>query len=449
MRNGSITARFPRTRAGSLTMVATVLCAVSVGARAQGVDSAGTGAAFATFEAACRGTATSLWGARLCGPLALVHRQTRLAISNRTLPAAGLEPRGTVWVGRLPDSVLIANTSFRWHGVDYAMVVLPLPADAFDRTALLAHESFHRIQRSLGLAALELPNTHLDERDGRMWLRLELQALAHALTTRGSAQRQHARTALAFRAERHRLFPSFAAAEDSLEIHEGLVEYTGQAVAAWKSNLGPLRHVRAIDAVTRRPSFVRSFAYATVPALGLLLDQLSPGWHQQMSRQRSLARMLASVVGTGVDVGRGSTLVAMAQPYGYQAVYDAETSRERARLERVAAFMRALVVGPVLRLEQDQLMRSFDPNALVAMDTLGIAYPTGEFVGPWGRLTVDAASDGALLSSDMRLLRVSAPPDYDGRTLKGKGWVLELAEGWTVRTGARDGDVVATRVPND
>lgn len=103
------------------------------------------------------------------------------------------------------------------------------------------------------------------QRAGRTWLRLEVQALAYALTTRGEAQRAHAHAALAFRAHRQRLFPDARAREDSLELQEGLAEHAGQVVASARSTLGPLRTVRTMDGVMRRPSYVRSFAYATGP----------------------------------------------------------------------------------------------------------------------------------------------------------------------------------------
>ena len=41
------------------------------------------------------------------------------------------------------------------------------------------------------------------------------------------------------------------------------------------------------------PSFVRSFAYATGPAYGLLLDQADPGWKEKLGSGRRLDELLA------------------------------------------------------------------------------------------------------------------------------------------------------------
>ena len=427
-----------RLRHGLSLLAACASVATSLGA--QRADTAGVGAALAAFQSRCRETAASLWGTRLCGGIVLVDPSSRVVVTNRRLPDAGLSAAGSLWVGRLPDSVMVANTAFQWHGEALAMVMLPLSSDDFDRTTLLAHESFHRIQKSLGLWIREQPSVHLDERAGRTWLRLEVQALAYALTTRGEAQRAHARAALAFRAHRQRLFPDARAREDSLELQEGLAEHAGQVVASARSTLGTLRTVRTMDGVMRRPSYVRSFAYATGPAYGLLLDQFAPGWRTRIARVRSLAGLLTAALGTPLRDTTESALVALAQPYGYPAVDAAEADREARRNAQLAAVRTTLVDGPVVRLTQRGVMRSFDPNTLIAMDSLGMAYPTGEFGAAWGKLVVSEGSDGALLSSDFALLRIAGPPAIDGRTVRGKGWVLELAEGWQLVPGARAGD---------
>ena len=51
-----------------------------------------------------------------------------------------------------------------------------------------------------------------------------------------------------------------------------------------------LRVVRAMDAVERNPTLVRSFAYATGPALGLLLDRWAPGWQRRVASGTAMVR---------------------------------------------------------------------------------------------------------------------------------------------------------------
>ena len=82
----------------------------------------------------------------------------------------------------LPDKINIANTSIYWNGRSWAMIMFPLPEGKHDRLNILSHELFHRSQPSLGFHMPNTDNNHLDQRDGRVYLRLELEALRKALT---------------------------------------------------------------------------------------------------------------------------------------------------------------------------------------------------------------------------------------------------------------------------
>ena len=66
-----------------------------------------------------------------------------------------------------------------------------------------------------------------------------------------------------------------------------------------------------------------------------------------------------------------------------------------------------------------------------------VAYPTATITDVWGVLTV---TDGALIDGDWSAVTVTAPENADALT--GDGWSLDLAEGWRIAPGARDGDFV-------
>jgi hypothetical protein len=390
-------------------------------------------AALREFAAACAREATRLWGRSLCGPLLLVDPATRRAV-------------GTGFVGTLPDSVPIANTSVRWAGARWAMVLLPLPRDRFARLRLLAHESFHREQPALGFPTASPVSPHLDERDGRLWLRLELRAWAAALRTPGRKARGHVVDALRFRARRHELYPGADTLEAALERHEGLAEYTGARLALDVTGAPPGRVADDLAAFERRPTYVRSFAYATGPALGLLLDRFAPGWRGRVRETPDLARALAGAMRLGETAGAEPERAAWARAerYGGAAVAAEEDAREAARARRAAELRALLVDGPALVLPMDAVQMSFDPNTLVPLAGLGTVYPTGTFRGAWGTLVVTGG--GALVAGDFRTIRVRPPTDTAARPLGADGWTLELAPGWTVRPSlSRPGDVEVKR----
>ncbi len=81
--------------------------------------------------------------------------------------------------------------------------------------------------------------------------------------------------------------------------------------------------------------------------------------------------------------------------------------------------------------------RNFNPQTLVPMPPYGTYYPTGTFAADWGKLQVE--SGGALVSPDNRSLRIPAPLDLEARPIRGPGWVLQLAPGWTIRPSERPG----------
>jgi len=268
-------------------------------------------------------------------------------------------------------------------------------------------------------------------------LRLELRALARALRTNGEESREAVKDALAFRAARYKLFPDAKIQEAALEMQEGLPEYTGTVLALGDARESIIRVARATEDFEDQTSFSRSFAYATGPALGLLLDRFQPNWRESFTRETNLAAMLSASVGTGTtDHG---------YQYGYQAVASDEHEREARHQKQLTQYRATFFDGPTLQFPKtEELYRSFNPYNLVSLGEQGTVYPTGTFTSRWGKLHVEDV--GALLSADNQSLRVVAPKDGASRT--GPGWKLELAPGWTIRTASRPGDFEVAPQPN-
>ncbi|MEO5815953.1 MAG: hypothetical protein ABIT20_11805 [Gemmatimonadaceae bacterium] len=391
-----------------------IVLALLAALQAQSVDSAASHDALREATTACQQDAGALWGRSLCGPIALVDRRTRQVIANDTNP-----PRGAVF----------ANTSVTWAGRSWAMVVLPLPTDRFDRVALVMHEVFHREQAALGLAGMDPPNNQLDQRDGRRWFRLELRALAAALETDDRTARSHIEDALSFRARRRALYPLADSLEPALEMQEGLAEYTGDRIAMTLTGETASRVARRVREFQSTPTYVRSFAYATGPALGLLLDRFAVGWRDELARTPDPARILARRMRFQPprDAER------RARRYGVAAIDRDEAARDAARRGPMRAYRKNLVDGPVLTLTQSSLNRNFDPQSLVGFDIMNTIYPTGVFSAAWGSLEV--TSGGTLVANDFGRIQVGAPaamPSPDARVIRGDGWVLTLGPEWSM-----------------
>ncbi len=377
-----------------------------------------------------------LWGETLYGPMMFVDRATRNVVANEADAKGALQGSREVWGGRLPDAVLIANTAIEWSGVHWTMVGWPLPEDRHSREKLMMHECFHRVQKNLGLELQDRPCGHLDSKDGRVWLKLEWRALGEALLARGTARHRTVQDALLFRAYRRSLFPGAAETERDMELSEGLAEYTGIRLSARSEAQALTDALVGLDLGARKPTFVRSFAYASGPAYGLLLDSSDPGWRRRVKEQPDLGDLLLKALAIRVAPGWKSQALHRATTYGLQGLVQDEARREGARKTLVMHFQSKLVDGPVLVIPRTKDFNySFDPSHLLPLEGHGMAYPAIKVSGPWGLME---ASGGALMTAED--LRIPAPEDPQSRPLKGAGWSLELTAGWTLVPGSRKGD---------
>jgi len=399
--------------------------------------------AFGEAEEAALADGGKLWGRELLGPILFADPATRTVAANQPDEKEQLVEKEGVFVGTLPPDVGIANTATDWAGVHWTMVAWPLPGDRIARTQLLMHESFHRIQPGLRHGGGDPLNNHLDSEAGRIWLRLEFRALAQALVRRDEPRALALEDALVFRVRRRALFPGAGAKESTFERNEGLAEYTGLRLCGLEG--APLceRAAARLKRDESSASFVRSFAYATGPAYGILLDELGADWRPSIDPKADLAALLAHAVEWKVP----SDLAAEAE--GRSARYDASqvAAAERTRaVERAALDARnraRFVDGPVLVLPcGGKANFSFNPNDITPLEPLGSVYGTVYLVDDWGVL--DVKSEGALLirnpNGSLQAARVGAPSDAALRPVAGDGWSLTLNQGWTIAPGERAGD---------
>jgi hypothetical protein len=417
----------------------------------QEIDTARALSALRDAKASCQADAGMLWKRSLCGPIAVVDRQTRLVIANDTPSGKHFLRVGDAFVTTLPENQYVANTSFAWGGRTWTMVALPLPADRFARVDLVMHEVFHREQEALGLRQPDALNNQLDMRAGRTWLRLEYRALARALESLpdGAKARHHIESALLFRAQRRSLYPGSDSLEATLEIQEGLPEYTGQRLAMTLTGEGPARVARYVRDYETTPTFVRAFAYGTGPALGILLDQFRPDWRDAVRSNRDVANLLVLAIHFQRPRNLADRARAHAQEYGWDEVDRSEAVRDSIRAPAMREYRARFGDGPTVTLRQsmDSLSWSYDPTELIGFDLSSTIYPSGNFSASWGKLTVEHG--GVLVQNDFSRIRIGAPASAvagAAREVKGDGWTLLLNPGWSLQPDpSRPGSLVAAK----
>lgn len=386
-----------------------------------------------------------LWGVSLYGPILFVEASTRFVVSNHTDSRGVLESRDGVFIGKLPEDVGVANTAVLWAGVEWTMLMWPLPEQRYARRRLLAHEMFHRIQDDLGLGSSEPTNTHLDTREGRTWMRLEWRALREALL-RPSERRRAIEDALLFRATRRAIFPDKAADERALELNEGLAEYTGYKASTLPEHVLPDRAAIQLDRYDERPNFVRNFAYASGPAYGLLLDASDAAWRSFLTLESDLGDELGRALGIDAPGDPREHAQQRLKLYDGDQVVASEHARDAERLAQQEQFESRFQNHAVLRVRPtDSFRYTFNPNAVRAFGDVGTVYLTTRVTDRWGVLEVE--SGGALMVREGgRIAHVvlPAPVDPSATPLTGDGWTLELSEGWTLTRDANGRDWTLT-----
>jgi hypothetical protein len=385
------------------------------------VDQQRAAAYFKEAAALCARENGRIWGQSLCGPMVFTDPVTHTTATNQAPPDA-----------KPPAMLGFANSAIDWGGTRWSTYVWQgIPTDEHARGRLMMHELFHRIQPDLGLFVREGRNEHLDTLHGRYWIELEWRALAGALAASGPARTTAIRDALAFRAARRKQFPAAAVNEGLLEINEGLAQYTGTVASSASPAEAVADAVNQLKQAESNPTFIRTFAYPSGAAYGILLDGFAPGWTRRIKATDDIGQLLLSAA----KLQPADDLDAAAGRYGGPELMAAEEKRDAERAVRIAALRRRFVESPVLVLPGAGKF-SFITTNMMPVPGAGTVYPAFRTTAEWG--TMEAES--ALLSPDMSTVTVPAPVSPEGVELSGDGWKLKLAPGWRIKPGSRAGD---------
>lgn len=303
-----------------------------------------------------------------------------------------------LWTGPRPTGTEASNTAVEWAGRRWASWTLPLPKDA---VRSLVHEAFHVIQpRLMSPGETVSGSDAFDTVEGRVSLRLELEALARALDGDRDAPAQ----AVAFRDRRVETRDQ----ELAQELWEGMAEYTGWRLAG-ASAADVAAHVRAPAPASWR----RHFAYRTGPAYGFLLDQHTPDWRPRIKTTDSLHLLLeidGSDSTTTYDIDR-----IRAEEQRAQAEIDAVTGR--------------FATDALVRIRPQQMQIVFDP---------GRVYP-GSIYGGLRWSSNDSASLDATYAQvsfpDQEIRVPLGDATVETGTTYGDGWTLTVPPHWSIRRG--------------
>lgn len=373
----------------------------------------------------------NLWEHDLYGPILLVQPNTRQVFSNYSDTAGVLKKDGPIYTGILPNEYNIANTSVIWNGRGWAMVMLPLPEGKNRRINLLAHELFHRAQAGLGFTAHNPDNNHLDQRKGRIYLRLELEALKKAARAAAHSEaKDHLTNAVIFRKYRHEIYKDADTTENLLELNEGMAEYTGVIVSGRDYHEMQKHFIASIDRFLGNSTFVRSFAYVTIPVYGYLLRDTRKNWNKEIDAKTDLTEYFLDAFQIQLPKDLEKAVRKVRERYNWRTIHAEEAAREERIKKVIAEYMSKFVNRPHLAIRFEKMNMSFDPRNIMPLDSLGTVYPNIRVTDNWGILTVEK---GALMSPNWDKITVSMPIEIVNNKASGDGWTLELKGGYAVQ----------------
>jgi len=364
-----------------------------------------------------------LWNHSLEGPLMLVNRQTRIIIANENDKSGELEEQENLFVGKLPENINIANTAFDWNGKRWTMVALPLPKTKVERLNLLIHESFHSIQPAVGFNNLtEIQSKHLDSKNGRVYLKLELEALKAALNE--NEPEVHLKNALLFRQYRHQIFTDAKKAENSLEINEGLAEYTGSILSQRSDSELKSHYANQIDYFYSMPTFVRSFAYFTIPVYGYFMQKTDNEWNQKITNETNLTDFIRRFWNIEFSQVTKKEIIELGSQYALSSIMEFENKREL-RIEALKnKYKKTFLSDSVVEIGLENMHIGFNPSNIMPLDAHGTVYPNLRITDNWGILKVDSC--GALMSPDWKKVTISNTETITDSVISGCGWKLTL-----------------------
>jgi hypothetical protein len=382
--------------------------------------------AFDRAKTLCGREGGNLWKISLCGPIVIADPATRTIATNQPAPDA---PR--------PAALGFANSAMDWGGTRWTAISWPSLVALHDLQDLLPiHELFHRIQPQLGLLVPDLPSDHLDTLEGRYWMQLEWKALSRAIGAAGETRAAAVGDALAFRVARRSLFARAAESERGFEINEGLAQYTATVVAAGSRSEAVRSAIEQLAKAPAEVTFVRQFAYPTGVAYGILLDDYAPGWTHRIKSADDLGKLIEPFAA----IPSAKDLEAAAVFYGGPEIRERETRREVEHKARLAELRRRFVEGPILILPRGR-GASFASAGITAIPGEGTVYMSYRTKADWGTLEASAV----LVDMDRGKLTVPVPAVGEGKTLRGDGWTLDIADGWVIQPGTRAGDFQLVR----
>jgi hypothetical protein len=384
---------------------------------------------FAKVEAICKNDNGKLWGKNLYGPLMFVDRPTRKIFANQPDKEGILKEKDGVYTGEYPKELIIENKPQEFGGTLFAVVVLTPQEDEYRIKTRAIHSFYHCFQKTNGLEPVIFNTKHMDDKNARLWLKLEWRALRNSIINDGEIRLQAIRDALIFRGARRELYPESVNDENRFEDYEGLTTFTSITLCEDTIGEAKRRLIENLDRTYKFQSYGRIYGSIHGGLYAWLASEKGFDFKTINSDTVDLGKVVKSLYNIQLPLICRDVAGSLALSYDIESIYKEEEQRLIDIKERIHKEISTFTEKPVVFLELESPYFDFEPEDIRSLDTLGTIYAAMRVSDNWGKLTVDKG--GCLVSYNFKFMRITAKNIGESKNhINGDGWNLILNNDW-------------------
>jgi hypothetical protein len=384
---------------------------------------------FHDIENICDRDNGALWGKHLYGPIMFVDRISRKIVANFPDKEGLLKEKDDVYTGLYPKENMINNGTVIFGGSKFAMVPMPKEEDDYRINSQAIHSLFHSFQESSEIIPACYNTSNMDEKEARLWIKLEWKALRKALKSKGGECHLAIRDALIFRGANRELYHKYADDENQFENHEGLATFTYTMLTSESREEYDTRLFKFLDRNYAMQSYSRSYGFIHGALYATLLYDKGFDFTKITTNNFDLGNAVKELYDIVLPEICRDVAGSLAVNYNVDAINKEEALRLTEIKERVHKQISTFTEKPVVFLELESPYFDFEPEDIHSLDTLGTLYPSIRVSDNWGKLTVNKG--GCLVSHNFKSLRINAKGfKKDKNHVEGEGWVLILNKNW-------------------
>jgi hypothetical protein len=383
---------------------------------------------FIDIKDICDRDSGRLWGKNLYGPIMFVERTSRIIIANTQDSQGILKAKDNIYTGVYPKELILNNVPVNFGGTLFAMSPLPLEEDNYRIKTRAIRGLFHRFQESKGIVASSFNVSNMDEKEARLWIKLEWKALRKALNSQGDEKKLAIRDALIFRGSNRELYQNFAVDENRFENFEGLATFTYTLLCTGSQSEFKARLFENLDRAYSMPSYSRFYGVIHGALYATLLYEKGFDFRSIQLDNFDLGKAVKELYNIELPVICRDVAGSLAVNYEIDAINKEEAQRLEVIKQSIHNQISVFTEKPVVFLELESPYFDFEPEDIHPLDTLGTLYTSMRVSDNWGKLTVDKV--GCLVSNNFKYLRISAKGLEQAPKLSGDGWTLLLNDNW-------------------